>query len=105
MWRWLKKTIFKPIGNFFAGIFRPIRNFFAGDPQRAQYQPLLQEEVITFPQQDKISVGDLSGEILMMISDHLPSVKDKAHSASVNRHFHDFFQPEIGKQTAKEAAE
>ena len=48
---------------------------------------------------------ELPGEILLLINDHLTSAKDKAHSACVSHHWHDFFQPEIGKPEAKEAAE
>ena len=50
-------------------------------------------------------LGELPGEILLVINDHLTSAKDKAHSASVSHHLHTFFQPEIGKPEAKEAAE
>jgi hypothetical protein len=59
-------------------------------------------------QQDKIESAEqinLPGEILLMINNYLPSVKDKVHSASVDHYFHGFFQPEVEKIAAKEAAE
>lgn len=48
---------------------------------------------------------DFPDELLLMINDRLPSVKDKAHLASVNLGFHSLFQPEIGNKEANEAAE
>lgn len=49
-------------------------------------------------------LGRLPNEILLMINDHMPLVKDKAYSASVNKCFHRLFQPEIGKKEAEDAA-
>lgn len=52
-----------------------------------------------------LSTRELPGEVLLIINEHLSLAKDKAHPASVNHHWHTFFQPEIEKQVAKEAAE
>ena len=51
-----------------------------------------------------IQLTDFPNEVLLMINNHLPSVKDRVRLASVNRQFHGLFQPEIGKKEAKDAA-
>ena len=53
-------------------------------------------------------LGELPGEILLVINDHLTSVEDKAHAVSVSLRLHSIFQPvieKLEKQAAKEAAE
>src|SRR3990167_10322736 len=56
-------------------------------------------------QQHSVQLTNLPDEILLMINDRLPSVKDTAHLASVNLYFHRLFQPAIGKKEAEDAAE
>src|SRR3990167_10734556 len=56
-------------------------------------------------QQHSIQLTNLPNEILLMINNHLPSVKDRTRLASVSFYFHCFFQPEIGKKEAEDAAE
>src|SRR5437588_429318 len=55
--------------------------------------------------QNSVQFTDFPDEILLIVNDHLPSVKDKVHLASVNRRLHGLFQSDIGKKEAKEAAE
>jgi hypothetical protein len=121
MWQWIKSTIFKPVLNFFSGFVASIRNYFVSDKSRAEHQPLSQKVVTRSPpqqdktesadeqnngsQQNSIPLTEFPDEILLLINNDLPSVKDRAYLASVNRQFYRLFQPEIEKQAAEKAAE
>lgn len=64
-----------------------------------------QQDNIESADENPSQLGEFPGEILLKINDHLPSMKDKAHAASVSINFHSFFQLGIEMKAAKEAAE
>ena len=74
-------------------------------------RPNIELQAASAPEKDNSSTqspNELAGmpdEILLRINSLLPSVKETARLAFVNRCFHGLFQPEIEKHAAKEAAE
>src|SRR3990167_5523777 len=75
------------------------------EPNQQDKMEITDEHQKNGSQQHSVQLTDLPDEILLMINDRLPSVKDTAHLASVSFYFHRLFQPEIEKKEAEDAAE
>src|SRR3990167_6503225 len=74
------------------------------EPNQQDKMEITDEHQKNGSQQHSVQLTDLPDEILLMINDRLPSVKDTAHLASVSFYFHRLFQPEIEKKEAEDAA-
>lgn len=70
-----------------------------------QVNPKSTDEQNDGAQQDYSALAALPGELLLMVNNWLPSDKDTARLASVCRRFHGIFHSNVGKKTAKDAAE